>query len=238
LNALLTSYTPVFSGLHAKGLINEIKNNYLILTKWITILTFPLFIIFFLFPDLTIRVLIGSNYLPSINVLRILSLAQIINNFVGPCTVSLIVFGKTRFKMYTTISAALLNIVLNLLLIPSYSYIGAAIASSATIIFINIINTVKLYSISKIQPISQNLLKPILLSTLFVIPIYFLSQHFLTYNLWFLILLSIVLYLIYLPSILITKSLDKDDINMLIEIEKKTGLNVKRIKKFLSKFVN
>jgi O-antigen/teichoic acid export membrane protein len=238
LNALLVSFIPVFSGLYAKGLINEIKRNYLIFTKWITILTFPLFIIFFLFPDLTIRVLIGPNYLPSVNVLRILSLAQIVNNFVGPCAASIVVFGETRFKMYATISAASLNIILNLLLIPPYSYIGAAIASSSTIIFINIINTLKLYSLSKIQPISQNLVKPILFSMLFIIPIYFLSQHFLTYNLWFLILLSIVLYLIYLPSILITKSLDKDDVNMLIEIERKTGFKVKRIKKFLSKFVN
>lgn len=238
LNALLVTYVPVFSGLYGKGLINEMRSNYLILTKWITILTLPLFIIFFLFPEVPITVLLGHNYLPSANVLRVLSFAQIINNFVGPCGASLIVLGKTRFKMYTTISAASLNVILNLLLIPSYSYTGAAIASASTIIFINIVKTLKLYSISKIQPLSSNLIKPILFSLLFIIPIYFLSQNFITYNWWFLIFLFIILYIVFLLSVLFTKSLDRDDINMLIEVERKTGFKFKRLKKFLSKFIN
>jgi len=238
LNALLVPYVPVFSGLYAKGLLNEMRNNYLILTKWITILTLPLFIIFFLFPELPIKVLLGNNYLPSANVLRILSFAQIINNLVGPCGASLIVLGKTRFKMYTTISAASLNVILNFILIPSYSYNGAAIASASTIIFINIVKTLKLYSISKIQPLSPNLVKPILLYLLFIIPIYFLSQNFITYNWWFLIFLFIILYIIYLISVLFTKSLDRDDINMLLEIERRTGFKFNRVKKLLSRFIN
>lgn len=238
LSALLVTYVPVFSGLYAKGLINEMKSNYLILTKWITILTLPLFIILFLFPNLTIRVLLGRNYLPSAFVLIVLSFAQIVNNFVGPCGASLVVLGKTRFIMYTTISAAFLNVVLNFLLIPTYSYNGAAIASASTLIFINIVKTLKLYSISKIQPLSLNLIKPILFSLLWLIPIYYLSQNFLTYNLWFLIFLFIILYILYLVSVLLTKSLDRDDINMLVEIERKTGFKFKRLKKFISKFTN
>ncbi|KYK24405.1 hypothetical protein AYK24_06225 [Thermoplasmatales archaeon SG8-52-4] len=239
LSALLVSYVPIFSGLYAKGLLNEMRSNYLILTKWITIFSLPLFIIFFLFPELPIKVLLGDNYLDSVNVLRILSLAQIINNLVGPCGASLIVLGKTRFNLYTTITAATLNVILNLLLIPIYSYNGAAIASASTIIFINIVKTVKLYSISKIQPLSSNLIKPIVFSLLFIIPIYYiLTQIFLIYNWWFLIFILILLYIVYLLSVLFTKSLDRNDINMLLEIENKTGFKFKRFKKFLSKFTN
>jgi O-antigen/teichoic acid export membrane protein len=238
LSALLITFVPVFSGLYAKGRLKEMKSNYLILTKWICIVTLPLFVLFFLFPELTINVLIGSDYLPSANVLRILSLACIINNFVGPCNATLLALGKTRFIMFTTISAATLNIILNVLLIPSYSFIGAAIASGATLIFVNILRILKVYSLSKIQPFSSNLIKTTLSSVIFIIPIYYFSQQFLPYNWWSLVLLFILFYIIYIPSVLLTKSLDEDDMKMLTAIERKTGIKITRIKKFLSRFIS
>jgi O-antigen/teichoic acid export membrane protein len=237
LAALLIAFVPVFSGLYAKGLINDMKKNYLILTKWICLSTLPIFIIFFLFPELIISAIVGPNYLPSANVLRILSLAFITGNFAGPCGATLLVLGKPRFIMFTTIFTAILNVVLNAILIPSYSFIGAAYASGTAFISTNVIKTWKMYSISKIQPLSWNLIKPTLFSIIFIIPIYFFGQRYLPYNLFSIDLLLIVFYSIYLISILLTKSLDEEDLKMLLAIERKTGLKIKRIKKFISRFL-
>ncbi len=237
LAALLIAFVPVFSGLYARGLLGEMKNNYLILTKWICLSTLPIFVIFFLFPELIISVVVGPNYLPSANVLRILSLAFITGNFAGPCGATLLVLGKTRFIMFSTLFTAILNVILNALLIPSYSFIGAAFASGIAFISTNVIKTWKMYSLSKIQPLSWNLIKPTLLSIIFIVPIYFLSKRFLPYNLWSIILLLVVFYGIYLLSVLLTKSLEADDLKMLLAIERKTGLKTTRIKNFLSRFL-
>ncbi len=237
MGALLIVFTPIFSGLYGKGQLGEMRSNYLILTKWICLATLPVFIIFFIFPELTLSVIVGSKYLPSANVLRILSLAYIISNFAGPCSSTLIAMGKSRFIMFSTLSAAILNIILNAILIPTYSFLGAATAITATYAFFIIITIWKMYSLGKITPFSWNLIKPTLFSIAFIVPIYFFSQQFLSFNWWSLTLLFILFYGIYILSVLLTKSLDEEDLKMLVAIERKTGIKTTRINKFLSKFL-
>jgi len=235
--ALAIIHVPIFSGLYAKGRLKEMKSNYTILTKWICLVTLPIFIIFFLFPESTLSVLVGSNYLPSAYALRILSLAFIIRNFAGPVSSTLVALGRSRFIMFSALSSAVLNIILNVLLIPSYSFIGVAIAAGVTYVFIVIIQTWKMYSLSKISPISLNLIKPTIFSIILIVPIYFFFKQFLTINWWTLIILFILFYGIYILSVLFTKSLDTEDLKMLQAIERKTGIKTPRIKKFLNKFL-
>ena len=87
-----------------------------------------LFLVFFLFPDLTLTSIVGAKYLPSADALRILSLAFIINNYTGPCGSTLIAMGESRFIMSSTLIGAILNVTLNVTLIPLYGFVGAAIA--------------------------------------------------------------------------------------------------------------
>ena len=91
--------------------------------------------------------------------------------------------------------------------------------------------------IPSIHPLSSNLIKPTLFSIVFVIPIYYFSQQFLPITWWTLIVLFIVFYLVYILSVLLTKSLDEDDLKMLSVIEQKTGIKTKFVKKLLKKFM-
>jgi O-antigen/teichoic acid export membrane protein len=234
--ALAIIHVPIFSELYAKGQLKEMKSNYTILTKWIFLVTLPLFIVLFLFPESILKIIVGSNYLPATEALRILSLAYIISNFVGPCRSTLVALGRSRFIMLLVLSGAILNIILNVLLIPTYSFIGVAIAAAVTLIFMDIIQTWKMYSLSKISPVSKNLIKPTFFSIIFIVPIYFIFKELIFINLWTLIILFILLYTIFLISVLVTKSLDEEDLKLVETIERKTGINIPRLKKFLNKF--
>jgi O-antigen/teichoic acid export membrane protein len=77
--------------------------------------------------------LFGANYAPAATALRILSIGFIISNFMGPNGATLIVMGEVRFVMWATLTTALLNIGLNIALIPPFGIEGTAIASVATI---------------------------------------------------------------------------------------------------------
>jgi hypothetical protein len=58
-----------------------------------------------------------------------------------------------------------------------------------------------------------------------VIPLYLISQFFLTIEWWMIPLLAIFFYIIFLATIIATKSLDEEDLNLIKLIEKKLRLN-------------
>ena len=161
----------------------------------------------------------------------------IINNFLGPNGATLIAMGKSRFIMFASLATAILNIGLNIILIPPFGIEGAAIASVVSIVSINLMKCWKLYSLNGAQPLSKNLIKPTLVSLGLITIIHFISQNFLTIRIWMIPLFFILYYAIYILAILLTKSLDQEDLKMLTEIERKTGIKSTSIKRFLAKFL-
>lgn len=237
LTAILFIYFPVASELYAENRGEEMRRSYAVLTKWICSATLPLFMVFLLFPKVTINFLFGSEYILAGTTLQILALGFFINNLMGPNGATLTAMGKTRFLMWATLVAAGMNICLNVLLIPILGIVGAAIASMITMISINVIRSAKLYLMSGMHSLSKNLLKPILLSIILIIAIYLAAKSFLTVTFWMLPLLFILFAILYGLSLLFTRSFDQEDINMLLTIEKKMGINFKRIKNLLKRFV-
>jgi O-antigen/teichoic acid export membrane protein len=237
LGGLLLIYMPVIAGLYAKNLIDEMRRSFSILTKWICFATTPLFLIFFLFTEPIVELLFGSSYIPASTVLRIISLGFIINNFLGPNGSTLIAMGKSKFIMFATLASAGINVGLNCILIPSYGIEGAAIASAATLVSINLIRSWKLYSLNRMQPISKNLMKPTILSAIFISVIYLIIHNFLTFKIWMIPIFFITYYIIFGLAIQITRSLDQEDLMLLQAIEQKTGKKFNRIRKLIVKFL-
>ncbi|UCH72408.1 MAG: flippase [Thermoplasmatales archaeon] len=237
LNALMFMYMPVISGLYASGLIKEIKANYSIVTKWLSVFTLPLFLILFLFPEVILGFIYGDAYIFASNALRILCLGVIFHNFVGPCGATLVAMGKPRFIMYASIFAALSNVGLSVVLIPYFGVVGAATAFAGSLIASNIIKTWKIYSISGVHPISKNQLKTAISSVLIALFIYFILKNFLVFEFWMVPFMAIVFYITGFLSILFTKSLHQEDIDTLMIMGQKLGMNLSRTKRFLTKFI-
>ena len=236
LAALLMIYIPIFTGLYAKNKYGEIRRNYAILTKWLCSATFPLFAVLFLYPEQSLTFLFGSTYAPSANALRILSFGFIFHNFVGPCGASLVGIGKSRFVMFTSFTMVILNIALNAILIPFFGIIGAAIATMISLSSINIIQSMKLYSLIGAISLNKNIVKPTVLSLVLIGLFYIISQNFISVKWWMLIGILVTFYIFYILSILITKSLDQEDLRMLQILEEKTGKKSKILRRLLLKF--
>jgi O-antigen/teichoic acid export membrane protein len=237
LNAMLLIYVPVASGLYAQGSMPEMRRNFSILTKWLCSATLPLFLILFLLPETVLGFLFGAGYASAATALRILSLGFILSNFCGPNGATLIAMGEARFIMWATLATAGLNVGLNIALIPPFGIEGAAIASMVSLISFNLIKCWKLYSLAKAQPLSKNLLKPTLASVALVFFFQFIFGNFVTVTWWMLPLLFILYYVVYGVAILFTKSFDREDIMMLLTIEKRLGINLGVIKRVLRKFI-
>ena len=235
LGALLLIYMPVISGLYGGGKIDEMKRTFSILTKWLCYFTFPFFLILFLYSETITRSLFGSSYLFASATLRVLSIGFIISNFLGPNGATLIAIGKSRFIMFATLASAILNIGMNAALIPPFGIEGAAIASVVAVVSINVIKCWLLHSINGAHPLSWNLIKPTLVSLIIISLIYIILQNFLTVYLWMIPFLLVFYYLIYILAVLLTKSIDEEDLMMLAAIGKKLGIKSPFIGKLLGR---
>ena len=234
---LIYIYVPIVTGLYATQKHLEIKRTYVILTKWIFISTLPLFLIIFLFSEEIIGFFFGNAYLPSINTLKILSLGYLIYSLFGLNESTILAFGKSKFLMLTSFLGVILNVILNAMLIPFLNIEGAAIASISSLIFINIVRCVKLYTMTGVHPFSKNLAKPAIGSLFVVFSLYLLYSHYFSFKIWMIPIIFILLYIVFAVFVLITKSLDKEDLDILEILRKKTGFKFTFVERLISKFL-
>ena len=91
------------------------------------------------FSPLIIKIMYGNAYDSAIPVLRIIVWYTTFSYLGSARNIWVMAEGKQKYLWIMNLSGAILNIVLNLLLIPVYNIMGAAIASLITQIFTNVI---------------------------------------------------------------------------------------------------
>jgi len=132
--------------------------------KLMTILTVPIVIGgIFLAPKI-INFVYGSNYSPSILVFQMLMFMAGFIFLSDPCYRILIVINQQKKVFYITLTGAIINIILNFILIPNYSLYGAAIATVITYLILFFLFVGYTKKIASLSPFNLCLLKTLLLS--------------------------------------------------------------------------
>lgn len=237
LSVALFIYSPLAASLYARDKIKENRVIFTALTKWLCFGTLPIAMVFIFYPRWVLRFLFGGEYLPAVIPLQILAVVYFTLTMMGPNGATLTSYGKTKFLMYATGGAAALNVILNGVLIPSYGIIGAAAATGISLISVNLIRVKKLKDISGVHPLRPEVLKPTALSILVSVLLALGLRYLLPVSIIVVAISGLSFYAIFLSSMVLTKSLSKNDIRLLLLVEKKLGLDLSRIKSFLRRFV-
>lgn len=145
-------YMPSISEFHTEGRREEIASTYTAATTLIFLATLPVFLAMILFPEQVIGYSFGLDYMPGSDALVVLALGFGVHVAMGPNLETLSAIGETRYVMKSNVVAALMNVVLNLLLIPSYSYLGAAAATTASYALMNLMYSWRVYKTTGIYP--------------------------------------------------------------------------------------
>ena len=93
----------------------------------------------------------GKEFLAGSNVVLFRGIGQVINSSVGSVWLLLSMTGRSKLNMIGTSSAAVINVIMNLLLIPRMGIDGAAIASMIAVSFINILGYIFVKRIFKVK---------------------------------------------------------------------------------------
>lgn len=76
---------------------------------------------------------------------------------------SLVVIKESGFVMYSTLISAMVNVVLNVMLIPTYGIEGAAIATAISYFVTNVLNSFRLYQ--KFSHLARTMLRLLAVSS-------------------------------------------------------------------------
>jgi O-antigen/teichoic acid export membrane protein len=147
-------YMPLASRLDASGDLGELNRMYRLTTKWVFVLTFPVFTLLAVFPGDVLGVAFGSEYVGAASVLTVLAVGFFTQAATGRSTETLLALGLSTYALGINVVTFTANIAVNLVLIPEYGIIGAAVASAGSFITMNGITYVVLRRKFGITPFS------------------------------------------------------------------------------------
>jgi len=228
-------FLPVITDLFSRKKINDLKNVYVAVTKWIFYVNLPFLFIFLLFSRAILNVFFGSEFVSGFLVLSLLSSGYAMLSISDVSSHIINLLKKTKLHFYNNLVSVVLAIILNLLLIPTYGINGAAIATASTLFILSFLRIFEAYYLSKIWPFKPSILKS-LLAVVISGSITILIKGFLVPSLVMLFLLGIFFFIFYAFLLLIFRALDKEDVLILKSIEQKTGLRIEWLRNLIKKF--
>ncbi len=139
--AITAPVQPRLSALLARHDVVNARTLYRVSTTWLVLLTWPLFLLAIVFAPTYVR-LFGRSFGDGTNVVILLSLAMLVANACGLVDSVVVMAGRTSWNLGTTVLALVVNVVVDLALIPHLGIIGAALGWAASIVAANVVPVV------------------------------------------------------------------------------------------------
>jgi O-antigen/teichoic acid export membrane protein len=127
---------PRVSALLGRNEMAEAQDLFRVTTAWLVLLTWPLYVSVAVFPHVFLTVF-GHSYAGGATVVVILALSMLMATITGQVDVMVAMGGRSWLSLANVSLSLLVNVVLNLILIPRYGIVGAAISWSAAIVVSN-----------------------------------------------------------------------------------------------------
>ena len=231
LSALSFIFMPIISDLHSDGKHGEMRRIYQVSTKWNFMLTLPIAVMMVLFPTIVISLTFGEEYLPGASALSILGIGMFVHSVMGLNGSALTSIGKTRLIAIDNVVVAATNVVLNVLLIPEYSYYGAAFATTFSYVLLNTLYSVQLYRATGVQPFSRAMVRPGAIAFVLIAGLYLLTSQFVPVTAITLAVLFGAFLACYGLAIVRFGGIQREEVMIINSLEEQFGVDLEPIKR-------
>jgi O-antigen/teichoic acid export membrane protein len=194
------------------------------LTRWSAISTFPGFVVMVLFAGPILKLLWGPQYTAAATVLVVLVVGEIMGEMTGPVNKLLQSDDRTKLVMKNSLGHLGLNIVLNVLLVPSFGLLGAAVATTVSVIAIDAVLVYEVRSKVGINPYSWDLAKPVVASVPGALIVWaILNLAFKTVPTWSMLPGAAIYLASYLVVLVATRAFKPEDADIIESSFRKLG---------------
>ncbi|MFC2143104.1 flippase [Candidatus Aenigmatarchaeota archaeon] len=207
---------PMISELYAKKEKKILEQNISFFANISLFIVVPFVVVLFTFPEIIINLLFGSKYILASEPLRILAIGSVFYTIFCLFQNSLIAIGKPKINTKIIIFMSIINIILNLVLIPGFGIVGAAITSAISFLIGAITSYIFLRKFLIVRISYKRLSKIFLSAVLSVITIFLIKGILIIDNQWLEVVISVVPgAIVYIGVIFITKAITREDFKSL-----------------------
>ncbi len=155
---ILAVGTPAFAAAVARGSRSEQQRRYATMTGWMARVALPGLVALIALPR-DVLALFGPGFAVAATATVVLAAGKLVDAGTGPTAMMLTLTGRLTVNVVDNIAALLLNIGLNIALIPRHGILGAAIAWAVSIWALNIARTVQVWLAAGLLPFSLGVLR-------------------------------------------------------------------------------
>ena len=219
--SLIASVKPTIAELQATNEWKNLERLYQTTSRWGLTLNLPVFLLIVMYPRQILSIF-GDSYESGVTALIVLACAELVNVATGICGSIIDMTGHNRIKLFNSFSIVVISIGTNLLLIPPYGVMGAAVAAFISIALINLMRLIEVWYLYRILPYNREFLKPVL-AGLFALAAIWLTSNWLDGQdaIVFMLVQGLVVLSVYLGSIWLL-GLSPDDRVIVDRVNRKT----------------
>jgi O-antigen/teichoic acid export membrane protein len=237
LNLVLTSfgfmYLPVATRLDTGNKREEVDAVYKLTTKWIFVLTFPLFLTLAFFSSDVLSVVFGPEYAVAGLTLTILTIGYFTHAAAGRSKETFSALGFTKYVLLVNAISFGLNFVLNLLLIPDLARVGAALGSATAYILGNAITLLILNRNFGISPFSRWSVRTFVALPVVMLPLAYLVSQTIEGTFPVLAVFGITSAALTLVVLALSGGLQPEDIIPVEYVESALGVRIPYVRQFI-----
>lgn len=228
-------FLPIATEFFDNGNLSDLGRLYTITTKWIVIITFPFVLVFTLFAPSIIRSFFGTEYTAAAPALAVLTAGLFVRAIVGLNGDMVKAIDRPKIELYSVAVAVFVNIFFNVLLIPRYGIVGAALGTAIGYAVYNGIELIAIYLAVKSHPFSMDSVKPLVPTLLVTLGVRHFS-HDIKLSFIMLLCIGIGISIVQVISLFLTRSIGQSDILLFERFEKRTSLDLSWIKSLLQTY--
>ncbi len=214
-------FLPVATKFLRQNDSRSVQLTYATVTKWMTLVSLPLFLVFFFFPSASLGFVYGARYVSVVEPLQLAVLGAFLTTVLGPSTMLQVAFGQTRLLMYNSIAAGVVDVGLAFLLVPGSGYVGAAFAWAVANALFTGLSLVELAVLSGVHPFRRHFVVPLFATALPITVVFLVARPFVS-GLG-LVVLVLGLAGLFVLLVLLTRSVDDGDRLLLEAVERLIG---------------
>ncbi len=166
--AMITVLFPMVSEIYAKKEFYRLKEAINIIYKYSLVVSLPFALIMLVYPNIILRILFGSSYVPGFFAMQLLALGVI---FVSLARINFSILkgiGKPKEVTKIVFLAAIFNTFLNFLLIPIFGIEGAALTTTLSYLIMLTYSYTKTKKVIKFKIPYKTFFKLFVLSIIFI----------------------------------------------------------------------
>ena len=159
--AILAAVSAIFSPVVAAALSTHnrgrVQSMYATTTKWSLMIGLPYFL-FVVTHSHQIMGLFGTGFTAGAEALAILALGRLVDLATGSVAAVLVMAGYSRLSLINSLIFLGTSVVGDIILIPRYHLVGAAIASAIAVVLVNVLRVGQVWHLLRVQPFQWRLI--------------------------------------------------------------------------------